>query len=141
MHYEIHGERVISRLNDGDSVYVSNFKVYKEGKLVASPNIRKQAITSQGYLRTRILGIDTPELHYPGPPICEKGRRRHGIKIFPQPLGQEAKDFTDKLLPDGQKVILETDQDRGPDTFYDKYIEFWYMSGHQRVVKRTECSI
>ena len=36
-------------------------------------------------------------------------------------MSTEAKKFTDRTLPQGEDVILETDEDRGKDTFYDKF--------------------
>src|SRR5574341_2255525 len=121
MHYKIIGKRVVGTLNDGDTVFISDFKVFKEGKPVPSSTIRKKALTSKGYLKARALGIDTTEMHYPGPNKCEAGIRKKGVKIYPQLMSREAKEFTDSLLPQGEDVILETDEDRGKDTFYDKY--------------------
>src|SRR6266540_4500052 len=121
MHYEIIGKRVIGKLNDGDTVYVSDFKIFRGGKPMPSSIIRKKALTSKGYLKSRLLGIDTTELHYPPPIRCEVGKRKKGVKIYPQLMSNEAKKFTDSKLPEGKEVILETDEDRGKDTFYDKY--------------------
>ena len=84
MHYEIIGKRVIGALNDGDTVYVSDFKIFKEGKPITASGIRKKALTSKGYLRARVLGIDTTEMHYPPPQKCEAGKRIRGVKIYPQ---------------------------------------------------------
>ena len=121
MHYEIRGERIVGKLNDGDTIYVSNFKVFHEGRRVSSSVIRRKALTTKGYLKVRVLGIDTPEMHYPGVVRCNHGQRRRGIKIPPQAFGKEASEFTNKVLPEGVRVILETDEDRRANLFYDSH--------------------
>jgi endonuclease YncB( thermonuclease family) len=120
LHYEIRGKRVIGNLNDGDTIYVDKYKVFAEGIEQDPSVIRSKAKTAKGYLKVRLLGIDTPETHYFGN-TQYKGCRKQNVKVPKQPLGKEATDYTNTILPEGASVILETDQDRGKESFYDKY--------------------
>jgi endonuclease YncB( thermonuclease family) len=120
LHYEIRGKRVIGNLNDGDTIYIDKYKIFADGKEQDPSLIRPKAKTAKGYLKVRILGIDTPETHYPGNTDC-KGCQKQKVKVAQQPLGREATDFTNSILPEGTSVILETDQDRGKESFYDRY--------------------
>jgi endonuclease YncB( thermonuclease family) len=121
LHYEVRGKRVIGNLNDGDTIYLDKYKIFAEGKEQDPSIIRRKAKTTKGYLKVRLLGIDTPETHYFGNTMYKGCRRKRNVKVPPQALGKEATDFTNSILPEGASVILETDQDRGKESFYDKY--------------------
>ena len=64
--------------------------------------------------RVRLIGVDTPELHYSKKLIRDARSSNRDIKTI-QAMGQAASDFT-KSLCVGKKVRLETDVEK-----YDKY--------------------
>ncbi|MGD8189943.1 thermonuclease family protein [Brevibacillus ginsengisoli] len=61
----------------------------------------------------RFLLVDTPETHHP--------------RLGKQPFGEEASQFTKKLL-DGQEIELEKDVSPGPDK-YGRYLYYIYVNG------------
>ncbi|MGC5325516.1 thermonuclease family protein [Brevibacillus sp. SYSU BS000544] len=62
----------------------------------------------------RFLLVDTPETHHP--------------TLRKQPFGEEAYQFTKKLL-DGQQIELEQDVSPGPDK-YGRYLYYIYINGN-----------
>ena len=112
---EIRGIRRASPGSDGDTIHVSDFKVFRNGKEFKL-KFKKKSLTAKGRLKVRVLGVDAPELHYPGPDKCPVGAVRltgkDRPKIPPQdPWGTTAKQWLDQKLPDGAKVIVELDSE------------------------------
>ncbi|MDD5681574.1 MAG: thermonuclease family protein [Candidatus Omnitrophica bacterium] len=64
--------------------------------------------------KVRLIGVDTPELHYSGKLLRDARKSNKDIKTI-QAMGKRASDFT-KSLCSGKKVRLETDAEK-----YDKY--------------------
>ena len=118
---EIRAIRKITPQADGDTVHVAKFNVYRNGRIFKAWKPKKKSLTGAGLLKIRLLGIDTPELHYPGPsPPTPCPNRLTGParpKIPPQdPWGTDAKVWLDKQLGDGDRVIVELDAE-----VFDKY--------------------
>jgi endonuclease YncB( thermonuclease family) len=110
---EIRGIRRLRKGDDGDTIALSDFQMFRNGApfLAWTPPAKS---LSQGLLKVRLLGIDTPELHYPGP--SDKGAKSQScpnpvkIKIPPQdPFGTQASQWLQNKLPDGARVIVELD--------------------------------
>src|SRR5262249_41595096 len=102
--------------DDGDTIHVRDFRMYRNGKLFNSWKPDKKSVTNAGLLKIRLLGIDTPELHYPGPRKTDcpntflTGPTRP--KIPPQePWGTNARDWLTNNLGDGDRVIVELDKE------------------------------
>ena len=110
---EIRGLRHLSKGDDGDTIQLSDFQMFRNGKpfLTWSPPLKA---LSKGCLKVRLLGIDTPELHYPGPsdrgPNSKSCPNPVKIKIPPQePFGTYASQWLQSNLPDGARTIVELD--------------------------------
>lgn len=129
---EIRGIRRMASSSDGDTIHVSDFTVYRNGKpfKIDFPAASK---TAKGYLKIRVLGIDAPELHYPGPKECRvpsnRLRKPNAPKIVPQdPWGTAAKDWLDAQLPEGERVIVELDTEIRDK--YDRVLGYlWSVKG------------
>lgn len=110
---EIRGLRRITKGDDGDTILLSDFQMFRNGAPFANWTPPARSL-SKGLLKVRLLGIDTPELHYPG--TTDKGAKSKTcpnpvkIKIPPQePFGSQANQWLQKQLPDGARVIVELD--------------------------------
>ncbi len=110
---EIRGIRRITKGDDGDTIALSDFQMFRNGApfLTWTPPAKS---LSKGLLKVRLLGIDTPELHYRGP--SSKGAKSKScpnpvkVKIPPQdPFGTQASKWLQNQLPDGARVIVELD--------------------------------
>ena len=64
---EIRGVRRLVRNSDGDTIHVADFKLFRNGQAFPGFKFPKKSMTAAGLLKIRLLGVDTPELHYPGP--------------------------------------------------------------------------
>ena len=112
---EIRGIRRLIRQADGDTIHVENPRMFRNGQAF-NWTFPKISLTAAGLLKVRLLGIDTAELHYPGPSKCPAGAQR--LKgsarptIHPQePWGTRAKQWLDGKLGDGDRVIVELDRE------------------------------
>jgi endonuclease YncB( thermonuclease family) len=118
---EIRGIRKVTDNDDGDTIYLEKFALFRNGKKFSSFQFRKKSLTSKGFLKIRLLGIDTPELHYGGPQKCPVGAKRLKGKDRPkippqQPWAANAKTGLIKMLADGARVIVELDRE-----IFDQY--------------------
>jgi endonuclease YncB( thermonuclease family) len=110
---EIRGLRHVTKGDDGDTIQLKDFQMFRNGEPFVSWAPPAKSL-SKGNLKVRMLGIDTPELHYPGP--TDKGPNSRTcpnpvrIKIPPQdPFGTQASQWLLDKLPDGARVIVELD--------------------------------
>ena len=110
---EIRGLRHTTKGDDGDTIQLSDFQMFRNGTPFLSWSPPAKSL-SKGFLKVRLLGIDTPELHYPGP--SDKGPNSKScpnpvkLKIPPQdPFGTQANQWLREQLPDGARVIVELD--------------------------------
>ncbi len=134
MAQEIRGIRKVTDNDDGDTIYLEKFVVFRNGKKFSAFQFRKKSLTSKGLLKIRLLGIDTAELHYGGPKKCPVGAVRlqgkDRPKISPQQLwAGDAKTGLINMLANGARVIVGLDKE-----VFDKYDRVlgyvWSVSGN-----------
>jgi endonuclease YncB( thermonuclease family) len=112
MSREIRGIRKLVNSSDGDTIHLDSFQMFRNGAPFGY-EFPPASKTSKGYLKIRLLGIDSPELHYNGPvkAPCENPLKGAARPKIPQQetWATTAKEWIDAQLPDGAQVIVELD--------------------------------
>ena len=115
MDTQVRGIRRILPRADGDTIHLEDPRMFRNQKPFPW-TFPKKSLTAKGLLKVRLLGIDTPELHYPGPNSCPVGAHRlrgpARPRIYAQePWGSLAKIWLDKRLQNGARVIVDLDRE------------------------------